>query len=388
MLLVRAYSFRQQSRLAISLSWIGGFTNVVGLLALGTVVSHVTGTMTEFGRSIGAGSFRAAIFFGWLLLTFLSGAMLSAVMTELARHRGWRSKYILPIALEAILLSIVAISLSHHLMPTGGIFYGVLGLASLAMGLQNATITKISGAVVRTTHLTGIFTDLGLDSVHYLFWFKNRLLGRGWQRARRLMRISRRHPYAQRTMLLASIAGSFGFGACAGYLLFQHLSASALFAPVAFLLWIVYVDLRTPIADIYEMDSINDPELKLLHLVNQLLPHGTVMYRLARGDQAPNFQLWLQRVPDDCRAVILAINPQMRFDTNAILDLEAAVHKLRAQDQTLIISGITRAQVKALNRLGVARMMDMNNLCPDLEFAIARVLAIASPRQLEAGRAA
>ena len=32
-----------------------------------------------------------------------------------------------------------------------------------AMGLQNSFVTKISNAVVRTTHLTGLFTDLGID---------------------------------------------------------------------------------------------------------------------------------------------------------------------------------------------------------------------------------
>ncbi len=36
------------------------------------------------------------------------------------------------------------------------------------MGLQNATITKISGAVIRTTHLTGVTTDLGIETVQYL----------------------------------------------------------------------------------------------------------------------------------------------------------------------------------------------------------------------------
>ncbi|WP_156312572.1 DUF1275 family protein [Marinagarivorans algicola] len=35
-------------------------------------------------------------------------------------------------------------------------------MASSACGLQNALITIYSGAVIRTTHTTGIFTDLGI----------------------------------------------------------------------------------------------------------------------------------------------------------------------------------------------------------------------------------
>jgi uncharacterized membrane protein YoaK (UPF0700 family)/anti-anti-sigma regulatory factor len=386
MLSARAYSLRQKSRLAISLSWIGGYTNVVSLLALGTVVSHVTGTATQLGRNIGARNAGQSLFYGWLLVMFLSGAVLSALTTEIARRHGWRSKYILPIALEAVLLCIIARYLAYHPLAHGEIAYGMAGVASLAMGLQNATITKISGSVIRTTHLTGIFTDLGLESVQYLFWYKDRLAKRRWERAGRLLRISRRHPSAERLLLLASIAGSFGFGVVVGDLVYSRFGGIALYAPVAFLLWIIYVDLHSPIADIREMDLLNDPELKLHSLVNQLLPREIVLYRFAcaRGHlahRAPNFQLWLDRVPEDCRVVVLAISPLTRFDTNAILDLEAAVRKLHDEDRKLIISGITPSQFKALDGMGVARMMDINNLCPDLEFAIARAIALAPARQ-------
>ena len=37
------------------------------------------------------------------------------------------------------------------------------------MGLQNSFVTKISIAVVRTTHLTGLFTDLGIDASQLFF---------------------------------------------------------------------------------------------------------------------------------------------------------------------------------------------------------------------------
>lgn len=386
MLSARAYSLRQKSRLAISLSWIGGFTNVVALVMFGTFVSHVTGTATQFGKSLGAMDGLHGAFFGLLLVMFLAGAVLSAVLTEAARRHGWRSKYILPVALEALLLSLLAIWLLRSPIQPGQMPFGVAGLASLAMGLQNATITKISGAIVRTTHLTGIFTDLGLEGVQYLYWYKDRLTKRRWERAGRLLRVSRRHPSAERLLLLASIAGSFGFGVVAGYLAVKIWSAAALGVPVCFLIWIVFVDLTTPIADVREMDLLNDPELRLHNLVNHLLPREIVLYRFAcaRGNlahRAPNFQLWLGRVPESCRVVVLAISPLTRFNSNAALDLEAAVRRLHADGRVLIISGITPAQFKSLDALGVARMMDVNNLCPDLEFAIARALTYVSPRR-------
>src|SRR4051812_28501924 len=109
MLSAQAYSFRQQARLAISLSWIGGFTNVVSLLACNQMSSHMTGETTMFGQAIAAGHWRAVGYLGFVLACFFVGAMLSALMTEGARRRGVRSKYILPMLVEAILLLTFAI---------------------------------------------------------------------------------------------------------------------------------------------------------------------------------------------------------------------------------------------------------------------------------------
>src|SRR5205823_4072382 len=115
-----------------------------------------------------------AAFFGFLLVCFWLGAASSAFMTEWAERTGRRSKYILPMAVEAWLLSLFSLGVHYRIRlgpgPTLGMFT-MTGLSALAMGLQNATITKISGAVIRTTHLTGVLTDLGLESVQYFLWF-------------------------------------------------------------------------------------------------------------------------------------------------------------------------------------------------------------------------
>src|SRR4051812_33381722 len=108
-----AYSFRQKSRLAISLSWIAGYTNVIAFLMCGgVVVSHVTGNVTHFGKAAGeiishasdpraaSGAWREIVYFGYVVLMFFLGAVTSAVMTEGARRIGARSKYILPVSLE------------------------------------------------------------------------------------------------------------------------------------------------------------------------------------------------------------------------------------------------------------------------------------------------
>jgi anti-anti-sigma regulatory factor len=163
--------------------------------------------------------------------------------------------------------------------------------------------------------------------------------------------------------------------------MYTHWAPVSLLIPVAFLVWIVYGDWRTPIADIRELDLLNDPELRLQGIISKLLPAGVVLYRAScrRGGgphRAPDFQVWLDRVADNVQVVVLAVSPLTKFDTNAVLDLEVAVNRLHGAGKKLILSGISTHQFKALDALGVARMMDINNLCPDLEFAIARAMAV------------
>ena len=380
MLSARAYSFRQQSRLAISLSWIGGYTNVVAFMVCGAVASHVTGNVTHLGRFFAEGNYGEMLFMGFMWAAFFVGAATSAVLTEIARQRGVASKYIPPMVVEAALLSLLALTIRNH--PTveaheTAMLYWMGGLAALAMGLQNATITKISGAVIRTTHLTGVTTDLGIESVQYLAWYRELVRGRRWSRTGRVLKISHRHPSFLRVMLLASIIGSFLFGATAGTVIFHHFPALSLMAPVAFLGWIVFVDWRTPIADVRELDLMGDSELKLLGLMKSLLPPELGIWRVScRRDHSwhkpPDFQQWAEKIPARWRVIILALSPLTRFEHNSILNLEAALDSLHKQGRKLVLSGITQTQYRNLTQQGIGRSMDIENICPDLEYAVAR----------------
>jgi anti-anti-sigma regulatory factor len=251
------------------------------------------------------------------------------------------------------------------------------GLAAWAMGLQNATITKISGAVIRTTHLTGVTTDLGIESVQYLTWCFDLIRGRRWSRTGRVLKISHRHPSFMRVALLASIIGSFLFGATAGTVIFLKFPALSLMAPVAFLGWIIFVDWRTPIADVREQDLMADSELKMLGLMKSLLPPELGLWRVScrrnnSWHKPPDFQQWAEKIPARWRVVILALSPLTRFEPNSILNLEAALDSLHKQGRKLVLSGITQTQYRNLMERGIGRSMDIDNICPDLEFAVAR----------------
>jgi uncharacterized membrane protein YoaK (UPF0700 family) len=386
MLSAQAYSFRQQSKLAISLSWIGGYTNVVAFMGCHTMVSHVTGSTTWFGQAVAGRHWGTAFFMGFILVTFWLGAVLSALMTEGARRRGWRSKYILPLAVEAVLLGFFAIGLEFFMKGVtwsgmgevgGHSAMGLLliGMGSMAMGIQNATITRVSGNVVRTTHLTGVMTDLGLESVQYFFWWRDKMRSRREGRRGRLIRVSARHPSFLRLALLGSIFGSFLLGAVVGTLAYSWQPDYAMAAPVLFLLFIVWMDWRKPIADTRELDLLGDPELRALGIVQAILPAGLGIYRvhpkLAGKESVVDFAGWVDRLPERWRVIILAITPLVRLSGNAAMDLEAAVNRLSAAGKKLILCGVVTKQYKELERSGLLEKIGAENVCPDLEFAVA-----------------
>jgi uncharacterized membrane protein YoaK (UPF0700 family) len=104
------------------------------------------------------------------LLFFVAGAACSAVMVNAARRRRMRSEYALPLLLEALLLLCFGL-LGSWLSRIEGPFVPVtVMLLCFIMGLQNAVITKLSRTEIRTTHLTGVITDIGIELGKLLYW--------------------------------------------------------------------------------------------------------------------------------------------------------------------------------------------------------------------------
>ncbi|MGB2079324.1 MAG: YoaK family protein [Vibrio sp.] len=140
---------------AFILALIAGMINVIGLLSFEhQAVSHLSGTASMIGAQFIAGKSLNLYHLIGLILSFvlgasLSGALLYGGQLKLGHH------YDLALWIEAALILLALYALQH------GFYWGSL-VASCACGLQNALATTYSGAVVRTTHLTGIFTDIGL----------------------------------------------------------------------------------------------------------------------------------------------------------------------------------------------------------------------------------
>lgn len=139
---------------AFLLALLAGIVNAIGLLGFQhQAVSHISGTVTLLGTSIEAFDQQTGHLL-LILLSFLIGAVLSGIFIESTALKLGR-RYGVALCFESLLLFGAYILLQENI--TAGQY-----LASAACGLQNAMITTFSGAVVRTTHMTGIITDLGI----------------------------------------------------------------------------------------------------------------------------------------------------------------------------------------------------------------------------------
>lgn len=152
--------------IAIALSFVAGLVNATGLLSVHQLTTNVTGHFSFFIEGLAHFHFiETAIFFTYFF-SFLFGSFLASFLIEFFRHNRKLNVYVLPIILESIVLILVAYLGTHGLKDFTEL---MASLMLFAMGLQNSFVTKISNAVVRTTHLTGLFTDLGIELSQLFF---------------------------------------------------------------------------------------------------------------------------------------------------------------------------------------------------------------------------
>ena len=163
-------TFIHNLRLATLLSFVAGVVNITGVMSVKTLTTNITGHFAYFAEEIMRKDFAAAITFFVFTLIFLLGAFASNFISEYVAKSNSNFSHIIPIALEILILVIVASFESP--MSLDNLEGKFLASAMLfAMGIQNSLVTKISQSTVRTTHLTGLFTDLGIE-LSQLFFYK------------------------------------------------------------------------------------------------------------------------------------------------------------------------------------------------------------------------
>jgi uncharacterized membrane protein YoaK (UPF0700 family) len=162
-------TFRQNIKLASLLSFVAGIVNVAGYFSLSTLTTNVTGHFAFFADELVKSGWQVAQVSLFYIASFFAGALISGIAVEYMLQRMERYMYVIPVVLEMLILTAIAFCGPGTLAN-----YSILIAGSMlfAMGMQNALVTSISNSIVRTTHLTGLFTDLGIETGQLIFYRK------------------------------------------------------------------------------------------------------------------------------------------------------------------------------------------------------------------------
>jgi len=152
---------RANRRLAVLLALTAGMLNSVGFVAVGVYTSHMSGQVASAADHLVSGSWNVVGVAGAALGSFVLGAAVCAVVFNWGRRRHREARYANVLALEAVLIVVIAASAGRF--ADGYRVWVDIPLLCLTMGMQNAIVTKISNAQIRTTHVTGMVTDIGIE---------------------------------------------------------------------------------------------------------------------------------------------------------------------------------------------------------------------------------
>ncbi|KAF2518357.1 DUF1275 domain-containing protein [Flavobacterium salilacus subsp. salilacus] len=216
-------AYRHNFRLAAILSFVAGIVNICGLLALNTLTTNLTGHFAFFSEAFINNNYKIAVISIFYVVCFLAGSFISNLTVELVSRKKPSLAYAVPIIIEILIIAGVALFINPKALQHPEYVAAIL---LFAMGLQNSLVTKVSQSVVRTTHLTGLFTDLGIE-LSQLFFYKEK---------RELQQL-KRGIYLKLSIILFFFAGGI-----AGGLLYKETALKTLLVACCFLILALLYD--------------------------------------------------------------------------------------------------------------------------------------------------
>lgn len=217
----QARSHAVDRRLACILAAIAGALNTAAFHAVGFFSANMTGNVSSLSNHLAFGEWLAGLFYLSIVLAFVLGAAVSTLVINAGRRRHIRSIYAVSILTEAVLMALLGVvEVFVPSLERGAVL--ILGLSFL-MGIQNAVVTRISDARVRTTHISGMSTDIGIE-LSMLFD-----IARGREASDESAR------YRTKLRLHSQTVLSFLAGGVAGVVVYQAIGTQLLFVVAALL---------------------------------------------------------------------------------------------------------------------------------------------------------
>ncbi len=159
-------TLRHNKKIASLLSFVAGTVNIIGFLSVQRLTTNVTGHFAFFIDDVFKLQFARSLVYFLYIASFFLGSFAVSLSIEALSRRNERFVYSIPTLTESFILLVIAIIGPVFVALNANLIACIL---LFAMGLQNALVTRISGAMVRTTHLTGLFTDLGIELAQLYF---------------------------------------------------------------------------------------------------------------------------------------------------------------------------------------------------------------------------
>ena len=154
-------TFNTDTRLACTLAAVAGALNTAVFETVGFFSANMTGNVSSLSDHLAKANLHVGLFFLLIVLLFIAGSSVSTLIINSGRRRQIRGIYAINILLEGVALFALGVIESWFSFSESGVLL-VLSLSFL-MGLQNAVVTRISNARVRTTHVSGTATDIGIE---------------------------------------------------------------------------------------------------------------------------------------------------------------------------------------------------------------------------------
>jgi uncharacterized membrane protein YoaK (UPF0700 family) len=233
-------------KLATLLGLTAGFVNAEGFLGFSVLTTNVTGHAALFAERVAFQDWQTAAVIALWMLLFLAGAFFTSIVLSFTGENQ-RFSYFIPVIIEILILLISALY-GHKYNGTLSSKEFFAGSLLFAMGLQNALVSMVSGSVVRTTHLTGTFTDLGIDLAQMLHGNK-----------------TERPNLKSKIKLRLYIIFFFMAGAVFGAYLFHRFGFSSFFAPIAILVFVLVYDMIRIKAKKYYRTGVSAVKRTILH---------------------------------------------------------------------------------------------------------------------------
>ncbi|HZU26385.1 MAG TPA: YoaK family protein [Bryobacteraceae bacterium] len=225
---------------SILLTWAAGYVDAVGWLTWQHIyTANMSGNSVGIGISAASADWARAALRAWPVLMYVLGLILCRALVEIAGRRKRPHIAWLTFAIEVGLLLGV-------MVREPGAVAGI-ALLALAMGIQNATLTKFGAMTLHTGFVTGTLVKFAEQFSAFLFWVFDHGGGlRAWA-AQRQFRYS---------AWLVSVWIAYVIGAVLGAVADHRWAVAALAAPVVLLAGLAAYDLRYPLALADEIEQL------------------------------------------------------------------------------------------------------------------------------------